>query len=105
MGRFGVHVNGNPHSKILYPFLLDVQAPLLDSLDSRLVIPLALKSRFPGLAIARLTPTVAVGGLEHLALTPQMATVNKRNLGPLVLESIPNSQEILSAIDFLITGF
>lgn len=105
MGRFGVYANGNPHSKILYPFLLDVQSPLLDSLASRLVIPLALKSRFPGLAIARLTPTVAVGGIDYLALTPQMAAVNKRDLGPLVLESVPNSQEILSAIDFLITGF
>ncbi|MEW6548590.1 MAG: CcdB family protein [Spirochaetota bacterium] len=105
MGRFGVYANGNPHSKILYPFLLDVQSPLLDSLASRLVIPLALMSRFPGLAIARLTPTVAVGGIDYLALTPQMAAVNKRDLGPLVLESVPNSQEILSAIDFLITGF
>ena len=41
MAQFSIYANINPISKNIYPYLLDVQSPLLDSLETRLVIPLA----------------------------------------------------------------
>jgi len=42
MSQFMVYRNSNPNSSKAYPYLLDVQSNLLESLDTRLVIPLSL---------------------------------------------------------------
>jgi toxin CcdB len=40
MGQFAVYRNKNPHTKSTFPFLVDVQSDLLESLQTRVVIPL-----------------------------------------------------------------
>jgi len=85
--------------------VIDVQSPLLDALDTRLVIPLALKADFRDREINYLMPAVSVKGVEYLVLTPQMAAIHKRHLGEFVQECSANRQAILASIDFLITGF
>jgi toxin CcdB len=40
MTQFTAYKNKNPRSKVTYPLLLDVQADLLDDLQTRIVIPL-----------------------------------------------------------------
>jgi toxin CcdB len=105
MSQYTVYNNTNPSSNALYPFLMDVQSPLLDSLETRLVIPLSLKSRFSDKVIKNLTPILSINGLEYLVLTPQMAAISKKNIGILVEDFSASRNEILSSIDFLITGF
>jgi len=105
MAQYSVYVNTSQSSKKLYPYVLDVQSPLLDALDTRLVIPLALKADFMDREIKHLTPSVSVKGAEYLVLTPQMAAIHKRHLGEFVQECSANRQAILASIDFLITGF
>jgi toxin CcdB len=105
MNQYSIYTNTNPSSKALYPFLMDVQSPFLDSLETRLVIPLALKSRFSDKVIKNLTPIVNVNSSEYLILTPQMAAISKKSLGILVEDCSSRRNEILSSIDFLITGF
>lgn len=86
-----------------YPYLLDVQSELLAGLDTRLVIPLAEESQFGKHPIRNLNPLVRIGGHSYVALTQQMAAIHKAVLGePEHAEVVRN--EILSAIDFLITG-
>jgi toxin CcdB len=105
MSQFRVHANANAATRASYPFLLDIQSPLLESLDTRIVIPLAPLSRYGGAPIRNLTPTVEIGGEPYIVLCPQMAGVHKNQLGEVMLDLSERRKEIVKAIDFLITGF
>jgi toxin CcdB len=105
MPQFNIYSNANTHTKDLYPYLLDIQSSLFESLDTRLVIPLALLSKSMQRPIKGLNPLIKIKGNEYIALTSQMAGINKANLGNLVLDYSSNRQEVISAIDFLISGF
>lgn len=43
--QFDVYENENPASRQRFPYLLDVQAELLDSLGTRVIIPLVVRER------------------------------------------------------------
>lgn len=105
MSQFDLFSNANHATKSIYPYLLDVQSPLLDSLDTRLVIPLVLTSRFKEKAIKNLTPELTIKGHNYLVLTPQMAAINKKSLGIFIMDLASSRNTIISALDFLITGF
>ena len=105
MSQYSVYANTNTSTKSIYPYLLDVQSPLLDSLETRLVIPLSLKSKFNDKSMKNLTPIISINGVDYLVLTPQMAAIQKKHLGAFIVECSNNRTEILSSIDFLITGF
>ena len=105
MAQFSIYTNTNPVTKVVYPFLIDVQSPLLDSLETRLVIPLSLKSRFNEKAIKNLTPVILIKGIEYLVLTPQMAAIQKKHIGSYIDDCSKHRNEIIASIDFLITGF
>ena len=105
MAQYSTYKNMNPSSKSIYPYLLDVQSPLLESLDTRLVIPLSLKSRFKDKVIKNLTPVLSIMKTEYILLTPQMAAIHKNHLGTFVEDCSASRSLILSSIDFLITGF
>jgi toxin CcdB len=77
----------------------------MDSFETRLVIPLSLKSRFNENAIKNLTPIILIKGVEYLVLTPQMAAIHKKHIGSYVDECTKHRNEIIASIDFLITGF
>lgn len=78
---------------------------MLDALDTRLVIPLTLKSRFDGKPIKGLNPILTIEEDDFIILTQQMAAIHLKSLGPTVFDGSEKRQEILSAIDLLITGF
>ena len=42
MTQFDVHINPNPATRKAIPYLLDVQADLLDTLATRVIVPLPL---------------------------------------------------------------
>lgn len=84
MAQFDVYANINSSSKKLYPFLVDVQSNLLDSLETRLVIPLILRSNFGNITIKNLTPILLLNEQEFILLTPQIAAINKKHLGKLI---------------------
>ncbi|SDH35040.1 CcdB family protein [Pseudomonas panipatensis] len=102
MKQFDLYHNPSPRSREDIPLLLDVQSDLLASLNTRVVIPL---SRGKGLSgISRLMPEVTVDGERLLLLTPQMAGIARRDLGEPVGSLAHLRQDIISAIDLLITG-
>lgn len=105
MSQFDIHINANPSSKAQYPYLVDVQSSLLENLETRLVVPLILKTRFGDKTIKNLTPTLMVKEEEFIVLTPQLAAINKKQLGSVVDNCKAYRNEIVSSIDFLITGF
>lgn len=105
MSQFSIHKNADPVSKKNYPFLLDVQHSLFEALDTRLVIPLTRKPGIGKNPLKDLNLAIEVSGDDYVVLTQQMAAIHVKSLGPAVSDASGNRIEILSAIDFLITGF
>lgn len=104
MGLLDVYSNPNPGSRSAIPFLLDVQAELLASLGTRMVVPLYLEERAPAKAIRHLTPRLEFQGQAYVAMVPELAGVARRALGPLAGSLASQRKELLEALDFLFTG-
>jgi len=95
----------NQNTRKTFPYIVDVQSSLLESLETRLVIPLMLKSILGEKAIHNLTPCITLKHQEYLVVTPQMAAIHKKHLGTLVDNLRNDRNAIVSSIDFLFTGF
>ena len=105
MAQFNIYSNANSSTKENYPYLLDIQSSLFEALDTRLVIPLVLVSKQKHKPIDGLMPIMVIKGNEFVLITSQIAGVHKNNLGTHISDINQNRQEIIAAIDFLITGF
>ena len=103
MPQFTVYQNMKKKKKKLVPYLLDVQADLLADLQTCVVVPLTAADK--NKAISRLTPILTVDGTEYLMLTPQLAGIMRKELGKPVTTLTDARNEIIGAIDFLVTGF
>ncbi len=101
MAQFDVYANTNPDTSERVPYLLDVQADILSSLDTRVVVPLVLQMK----SAKHLNPTFEVENKKVVMSTAQIVGVPifvlKNKIGSLK----DKRAEILAALDFLITGF
>lgn len=88
-----------------YPYLLNIQSDLVDSLNTRLVIPLYALNRFKGHQPQRLCPILRIENDNFLLMTHEMASVRRTMLGDAVCQVGHCREEIKAAIDFLIDGF
>lgn len=102
--QFTVYKNKNPRTRAVYPYLLEIQAPLLESLQTRVVAPLVKASALQKKAIARVTPLITLEGEKYLVLIPQLAGIAKIDLGARVSEVAQYRDDIMAAIDFLFLG-
>ena len=105
MTAFSVFTNPDPKSQKTIPFLLDIQSELLSALDTRVVVPLYLKSAAQIHPITRLTPVISFQNKSLVAMVPELAGVSKRHLGTAVGQLSEARSDMLAAIDLLITGF
>jgi toxin CcdB len=105
MPQFTVYQNKNSQTKKLIPYLLDVQVDLLADLQTCVVVPLTAADNNKDKKITRLTPILTVDGTEYLMLTPQLAGIMRKELGKPVAILSDARNEIIGAIDFLVTGF
>jgi len=105
MAQFSVYTNLNSSSKEQYPLLLDIQNKLLDSLETRLVIPLIPLSKYASKPIKELMPIIVINSKKYIVLTPLQAGIHKKLLGNFIADMSTQRQEIISSIDFLLTGF
>jgi len=104
MAFLEVHVNPNPTTKRAIPFLLDVQADLLSSLSTRVVVPLYRKDAAAARVIAHLTPLLEFQGKTYVAMIPELAGVPRRVLGASAGDMTSARVEIIAALDLLFTG-
>jgi len=104
MNRYSLYKNENKNSKKTYPFFVDVQSDLLESLNSRVVIPLSFDKSTNNTNAKNLCPVFDIEGKNYILLTHQMTSVPvsllKKSTGSLE----KYRYEILSAIDILLTG-
>jgi len=104
MAQFDVYVNPNPATKRTIPFLLDIQNDLLNNLTTRVVIPLYTSSAM-GKAAKHLNPHFSIKRTTVIMSTAELAGVAVNSLGDKVCSLKEHRNEIIAAIDFLVTGF
>ena len=104
MPQFALHRNRNPASRTRFPLLLDIQSDMLEGLATRVVVPLAPASAAREHSMRTLTPTLRFEGKEFLMLTPQVAGIPARELGPVAGDLASDRDTIIAAIDFLLSG-
>jgi len=104
MPQFGVYRNPNPDTRTVFPLLLDVQSGLIADLGTRVVVPLCPAAAMKGKPMQALTPVFDVDGKPYAMLTPQLAGISKKQLGAKVADLARYRNEIIAALDLLITG-
>lgn len=104
MAQFDVYRNANAASKARAPYLLDVQSDLLDTLTTRVVVPLCKPEVLKGKLAERLNPVLEVEGRKFILLTPEMAGVSRKALGECAGNLSQHRQAIIAALDLVITG-
>lgn len=105
MARFEVYRNSGAQAGEV-PYLLDVQSDLLNGLETRVVVPLRRRDRFPAVQVPeRLMPVFEVEGMACLMETPKLAAVPLRALKTPVASLAEDQAAITGALDFLFQGY
>lgn len=104
MARFDVHENPNPATATVAPFLLDVQSDLLEDLATRVVVPL-FHAESMGKAASYLNPAFIINAIPVVMSTAEQAAIPVSALGARVDTLREYREEIVGALNFLLTGF
>jgi len=104
MAQFDVYRNPNPATRARVPYLLDVQSDLLDTLATRVVVPLCKPEVLRGKLAERLNPVFEVEGRKMVLLTPELAGVSRKALGEKIENLADRRDSIIAALDLVITG-
>ena len=83
--------------------MLDIQADLLPSLATRLIVPLVPAAE-SGPPVRRLNPVFHIGSRNFVMATAEMAAIPHKFIGERVASLSGQSSEILAAVDCLISG-
>ena len=103
MAQFDVYLNPNSSTRQAIPYLLDVQADLLDSLTTRVVVPL-LRAEIMGLSASKFNPKFTINNTVVVMSSAELAGVSIRSLGEKVASLKAQRNEIIAALDLLFTG-
>jgi toxin CcdB len=104
MAQFDVCRNPNPDTQAAIPYLLEVQSDLLESIATCVVVPLVGTSERKKPA-KYLNPILDIEGTQVIMLTEQIAGIPRRALGKRIVSLSSKRQEIMTALDFLFSGF
>lgn len=102
--QFDVYANPSPRSKVAYPYVVDVQSNLLNSLNTRLVIPLATTALASSSIPKRLCPVFVIAGQSLMLIPFESSAISKSLVKKKVATLKANSHEILSALDAVFSG-
>ena len=104
MAQFTVYQNKNKATQVTYPFLLNIQNDLLASMQTCVVVPLIPVKAMAHQPMSKLTPVLLVQGQDYCMMTPQLAGIHKRELGAEIETLTAHQNDIIAAIDFLLSG-
>lgn len=105
MAQFAVYRNENSGTQSAFPFLVDVQADLLEDLQTRVVIPLTKAAALTKFPLTYLTPMLTFEGESYVLMTPQLEGIARADLGQHAGSLADQWRAILAAVDFLVRGF
>ena len=101
MAQFDVYENLNEKSKQNIPYLLDIQNDILKNLTTRVVIPFVISNQ----SINFLNPRFNINNIDVVLSTAELASIPIEILGNKVCSLRDRREEIIGAVDFLVTGF
>ena len=102
MAQFDVHRNrGQNHAAI--PYVVIIQSSIFDDYRRRVVIPLVKKSYLSSVSLPRLNPTFEIEGASVVLHPFEVVSVARNRLGQFVLSLADEGQQIIDALDELIT--
>ncbi len=104
MAQFSVYLNKNHDTQAHTPLLLDVQSDLIADLTTRVVIPLKLVATMNGRVIQTLMPLCEIENNVYVVITPQLAGISVKQLGAKVCDLTQRREDIIAALDLLVTG-
>lgn len=104
MAQFDVYTNPSRKTREAYPYLVDIQSPLISELSTRIVIPLGRLAHFGGETLHGLTPEISYQGEQLLLLTPQVSSMPAKLLENPIGSLSHLRDEIVASLDFAITG-
>lgn len=99
MAKFDVYENPSGSG-----YLLDVQADILDGLNTRMLVPL-MKPQIAPLPAHRLNPAFVINGSDYVMVTQYMAATPKTSLGKPVANLSNHFAEVTNALDMLFQGY
>ncbi|WP_027053875.1 CcdB family protein [Mesorhizobium erdmanii] len=91
-------------SRIEGNYLLDVQSDLLDSFNTRVVVPLLPVATVPP-PMRKLHPIFEINGRKLIMATHLIAAVPASELGETRLNLTKHHDDIVAALDMLFQGF
>jgi toxin CcdB len=103
MAQFDAHRNPVHLDSHRMPFVLDVQSDFLTALPTRVVVPL-LRAELLRERIHRLHPEFLIGDMKVVMVITEIGTLSRSALGPTIVSLHDRRDEIIGAIDMLITG-
>ena len=103
MSQFVVYANADAASRKSIPCWLNVQSDLIETADSRVVIPMVTPER-AGSIIKRLMPELTVAGKRMVMDTAQVTHVPLQMLGKQIADLSNERLAIIDAIDMLTHG-
>jgi toxin CcdB len=104
MEQFDVYINTDKDTSKSYPYFVDIQNGLLDSLNSRVVIPLTPANKSDKSYPQNLCPLVKISNKNYALLTHQLTSVSTNFLKKKEGSLSADRDDIVGAIDFLVTG-
>lgn len=104
MRQFDVYANPSKATRKAYPFIVDIQSNVISEIATRIVIPLGRKADFRNEGMKGLTPEITYEGEDLLLLIPQIASMPTKALRDPIGSLSHLRDEIISALDFAITG-
>ena len=97
--QYDVFDNPSPRMRDVYPYVMDIQSDLLRSLPTRMVAPLAITPLAASELPRRLCPVIVVNG-KKLTLVPfEAAPLDKRLLKKSVSSAKNRADDIVAAMD------
>lgn len=102
--QFDVYENTDKDTKRVYPYFIDIQTNLLDTLNSRVVLPLTpiknVNKEYP----KNLCPVISIDKKGFALLSHQITSVPISLLKKKTISAEAHRTDIVAAIDFLVTG-
>ena len=104
MEQFDLYVNTDKDTNKTYPYFVDIQNGLLETLNSRVVIPLTPIGKSDKTYPENLCPVVKIKNKSFALLTHQLTSVSVSFLIKKETSLALHRDDIIAAIDFLVTG-
>ena len=104
MEQFDLYVNTDQDTNQTYPYFVDIQNGLLDTLNSRVVIPLTPVRKSDQTYPKHLCPVIEIKNKKFVLLTHQLTSVSVSFLKEKEASLTDSRDDIVAAKDFLVTG-